>query len=128
MPTKRIMQASRVLRRGVQGIQQATQQHRTSQHRNRPKNPKEQSERHVERPQTQGPEEAPPVETPGHVGDRDVAVPPCTGGSRHDEKEADMGVVADGLNVAEEGDDEAEGDGEELDRRDGGRLVAVDQQ
>lgn len=99
------------LRGGIQEEEEAAHHDAAGQHGNRPKYPEEESEGDVERPQPQRPEEAAPVQAPRHVLRRDGAL------RRHRlaHEEADVRVVAYGLHVAEEGDDEAERDGEVLD-------------
>lgn len=115
------MKRPRKLRGGVQKEEQAAHHHAARQHRYRPKNPEEEGEGHVERPQAERPEEAASVQAPRGVLRRDG---PC---HRLAHEEAGVRVVPDGLHVAEEGEDEAEQEGEVLDGAHHGGRVAVDE-
>ncbi|RWW01745.1 hypothetical protein GW17_00035197 [Ensete ventricosum] len=115
------MKRPRKLRGGVQEEEQAAHHHAARQHWNRAENPEEEGEGHVERPQAERPEEAAPVQAPRGLLRRD--------GPRHRlaHEEAGVRVVPDGLHVAEEGEDEAEQEGEVFDGAHHGGRVAVDE-
>ena len=107
----------------VQEIENEWHNEAANEHWYWPEHPEEERERQVESPQPQRPEEAPPVQVPRHVLNR----VPSALGRGHGGKEADVRVVPYGLHVAEECHEEAEQDGEELDRGHDGGLVPVDQ-
>lgn len=108
----------------VQEEQDGADDDAAGQHGDGPKNPEEEGKRDVKGPKAQGPEEAPPVQAPPDVDRLHIDL---VGGGGVGEQEADVGVVADRLDVAEEGEEEAEGDGEVLDGVGDAGGVAVDE-
>ncbi|KAH6799166.1 receptor for activated C kinase 1C [Perilla frutescens var. frutescens] len=85
--------------------------------------PEEEREGQVESPEAKRPEEASPVEVPCNVLDGISSALR----RRHGGQKTNVGIVPYGLHVAKKGDEEAEQDGKELDRRHDGGLIPIDQ-
>ncbi|BAT03865.1 Os08g0153750, partial [Oryza sativa Japonica Group] len=88
-----------------------------SEHGDGSKEPEEDGAREVEGADAEGPEVAAAVERRRHVvdGEPRAAAAVAVRVERHVDEEAGVAVVPDGLHVEEEGEEEADEDGEELD-------------
>ena len=123
---------------GVEEVEQSAHEHAARQHRDGPERPHEERQRRVEGAESQRPGVAHTVHRPRHVRRellpryrRRLPLPLAGAGAgdgRQAEEEAGVRVQADGLHVADEGEHEAERDGQVLDREHLPGLAPVHQQ
>lgn len=97
---------------GVEEVEQTAHEHAADQHGDGPEGPEEQCHRHVEGSEAQRPGVAAAVDRARHV--RRELLPRLVAGRQAAEQEAGVRVQADGLHVADEGEHEAERDGQVL--------------